>query len=160
MKARLCAFALMLACVACSPVARETHTVSDPATPHTEVAHHSPTFATPREAALAITSSDAARATAASKHLRALGRAGADALRAEYAADIAFALGEGPDTGRSEAELARILAAIDTASGQRDGWASGLFWHTDIETAKAEAAARGLPILNLWLLGTLDDEFC
>lgn len=158
MKARLCAFALMLACVACSPVSRETHTVTDPAATTTEVALHSLSFATPREAALAVT--DPATAAAAGKHLRALGRDGADALRAEYAADIAYALGEGPDTGRSEAELARILAAIDTASGQRDGWASGLYWHTDLEAAKAEAASRGRPILNLWLLGTLDDEFC
>lgn len=160
MKARLCAFVLMLACVACSPVARDTRTVAEPAGTTTEIALRVPAFTDAKTAAIAVGDTDPVRAEAAVAYLRANRREGLVALRATYADEIAAALGEGPATGRTAASAARILAAIDGASGQRDGWASGLYWHKDLESAKAEAALKGLPILNLWLLGTLDDEFC
>jgi hypothetical protein len=42
---------------------------------------------------------------------------------------------------------------------QRDAYASGLYWHTDLEAAKVVAKATGKRILSLRLLGNLDDEF-
>ncbi|MEM9419111.1 MAG: hypothetical protein AAGA25_08710 [Planctomycetota bacterium] len=47
---------------------------------------------------------------------------------------------------------------IDRLAGQRDAWASGLFWHRDLDAALAEAEASGRPILSLRLLGRLDDD--
>ena len=35
---------------------------------------------------------------------------------------------------------------------------SGLYWHTDLDAAKAEAKERGKPILSLRMLGRLDEE--
>jgi hypothetical protein len=35
---------------------------------------------------------------------------------------------------------------------------SGLYWHTDLDAAKAEAKERGKPIVSLRLLGRLDEE--
>ena len=42
---------------------------------------------------------------------------------------------------------------------QKDAWASGLYWYTDLESAKRAAQSSGKPILSLRLLGTLDTEF-
>jgi hypothetical protein len=81
-------------------------------------------------------------------------------MRREYASEVSYRLGEGPADGCSQGESKRILSAIDAVSGQHDGWASGLYWHTDRARALAQANRTGLPILNLWLLGRLDDEFC
>jgi hypothetical protein len=55
--------------------------------------------------------------------------------------------------------LVRLKAALDAVSQQRDCYASHLFWHTDLEQAKAAARASGKPILSLRLLGRLDEEF-
>ena len=52
-----------------------------------------------------------------------------------------------------------IAAAIDAVAAQKDAWASGLYWYTDLEAAKAAAKASGKPILSLRLLGTLDTDF-
>ena len=52
----------------------------------------------------------------------------------------------------------RLSKALDTISGQRDCAASHLYWHTDLEKAKAAARASGKPILSLRLLGRLDEE--
>lgn len=52
----------------------------------------------------------------------------------------------------------RLSRALDTIGGQRDCFASRLYWHTDLEKAKAAAAASGKPILSLRLLGRLDEE--
>jgi hypothetical protein len=52
----------------------------------------------------------------------------------------------------------RMTQAIDAVSGQRDGWTSRLYWHTDLDSALAEAARTGKPILSLRLLGNLTDE--
>ena len=64
------------------------------------------------------------------------------------------------NTSRLEApESAPLRAAIDGVARQRDAYASGLYWFTDLEAAKAEAKRSGKPILSLRLLGNLDDEF-
>lgn len=49
--------------------------------------------------------------------------------------------------------------ALDAVCAQRDCAASGLFWYTDLDAARTEAARTGRPILSLRLLGRLDEEF-
>lgn len=151
---------MLLGCIACSQSPAPTTDTVSADLPVREVAANTH-FNTPREAALAAASPDAATANAAIAHLRKLGPAGLAALKEVHGAEIAFRLGEAetgsaPDAATSD----RLLRAFDKVSGQHDGWASGLYWHTDAATARADAQARGLPILNLVLLGTLDDEFC
>ncbi len=51
-----------------------------------------------------------------------------------------------------------LRQALDSLCKQRDCHASRLFWHTDLETAKAKAAKSGKPILSLRMLGNLDQE--
>lgn len=53
----------------------------------------------------------------------------------------------------------RLTAAIDTVAAQKDAAHAGLYWHADLEKAKAAARESGKPILSLRLLGTLDTEF-
>jgi len=48
--------------------------------------------------------------------------------------------------------------ALDTICAQHDCNSSKLYWHTDIEAAKARARAEHKPILSLRLLGRLDEE--
>jgi hypothetical protein len=48
--------------------------------------------------------------------------------------------------------------ALDAVCAQRDCAASGLYWHTDLESAVAEAGLDGRPILSLRLLGRLDED--
>ena len=59
----------------------------------------------------------------------------------------------------AEARWKRLAASIDAVAAQKDAAYSGLYWHTDIEKAKAAARSSGRPILSLRLLGTLDTEF-
>ena len=49
-------------------------------------------------------------------------------------------------------------ALIDAVAAQKDAWASGLFWHTDLAAAQRQAVAENKPILSLRLLGRLDSE--
>ena len=85
----------------------------------------------------------------------------------------------GPDSNRSTMHIVRRLTdtslrgpstipilpgsdcsrALDGIAGQRDCYASQLFWYTDLEKAKAESKATGKPILSLRLMGNLTDEF-
>ena len=51
-----------------------------------------------------------------------------------------------------------VRLKIDRLAGQRDAWASGLYWHRDFASARAEAETSGRPILSLRLLGNLDDD--
>ena len=133
---------------------------------HASRAHHSPgdappiQFASAGEAAVAAASPGERTASAARVYLRSLGCLGLDALDNEYRAVVAHRLGEGPAPGAGTESAARILASYDAVSGQHDGWASGLYWHTDRCTALRAAKRDGVPVLNLWLLGRLDDEFC
>ncbi len=52
-----------------------------------------------------------------------------------------------------------LRTAIDSVAKQRDAYASDLFWYTDLDAAKAEAARTGRHILSLRLLGNLDEEY-
>jgi len=83
--------------------------------------------------------------------LRAHGRDGLEALRRNFGGAIAA-------LRRGEEDDPRLRHAIDRVSGQRDGHASGLYWHTDLGAARREAARTGRPILSLRLLGRLDEE--
>jgi hypothetical protein len=77
-------------------------------------------------------------------------------MRKQFAPDIAKVVdGTAAD---SDPAWRRISAALDAVAAQRDAYASGLYWHTDLEAAKAAARADGKPILSLRLLGTLDSE--
>ena len=59
-----------------------------------------------------------------------------------------------------EAErIARVRAAFDTLCGQRNSFASRLFWYRDFNRAKQVALTENKPILSLRLLGNLTDEF-
>ena len=79
-----------------------------------------------------------------------------DALRAQGPAGLQTLLDRLPaDGSRPDVELAD---AIDQVAGQKDAWASGLFWYTDLEEAKRAAQAQSKPILSLRLLGRLDEE--
>lgn len=55
-------------------------------------------------------------------------------------------------------ELKEWREFVDAVAGQRDAWASRLYWYTDIEEAKREAHRTNRPILSLRLLGKLTDE--
>jgi hypothetical protein len=59
-----------------------------------------------------------------------------------------------------EAErIARIHDAFDSLCGQRNSYASRLFWYTDFEKAQYAARTQNKPVLSLRLLGNLTDEF-
>lgn len=53
---------------------------------------------------------------------------------------------------------AALRVALDELCQQRDCYASGLYWYTDIEQAKTAARTSGKPILSLRLLGRLDQD--
>jgi len=61
-------------------------------------------------------------------------------------------------SGLTSPELERLRRALDGVSAQRDAHATELYWHTDLDAAKAEARTRRVPILSLRLLGRLDEE--
>ncbi|MBX9788116.1 MAG: hypothetical protein K2Y37_04315 [Pirellulales bacterium] len=61
-------------------------------------------------------------------------------------------------SGDRAAALRDWKALVDAVAGQRDAWASRLYWYTDLEVAKSAAAKAGKPILSLRLLGRLTDE--
>lgn len=93
---------------------------------------------------------------AASVTLRANGQRGLDALL--YAAHD---LVEDMRSGRvalSSAEAAKVRELIDQVAGQRDAFASGLYWYTDLKAAQAEATRTHRQILSLHMLGRLDQE--
>lgn len=97
--------------------------------------------------------------------LRAAGPEGLAALLEAHAADVAR-LRMGPlgadahalEALREDEALIRLRRAIDRVAAQRDAFASGLYWYTDLAEAQAEAARSGRPILSLRLLGRLDEE--
>lgn len=94
---------------------------------------------------------EGSEALAARRALRAQGPAGLVALLRDHATAVsALRRGQRGHDG--------LRAAIDHVSGQRDGHASGLFWYTDLERAKAAAQELNRPILSLRLLGRLDEE--
>jgi hypothetical protein len=107
--------------------------------------------------AATATSPDAAVANAAIARLRAAGPAGLAALMAVYRADIDAHMRNPAVTGDPQ-RWDRISSALDRVARQRDAWACGLYWYTDLPAAESAAKASGKPILSLHLLGQLDQE--
>jgi hypothetical protein len=108
-----------------------------------------------RELALSAVSADRAAASAAIVELRAMGQKGVDTMLEAHSAEIA----RFKETGKPSDEWGRIAAAMDAVAMQKDVYASGLFWYTDLDEAKAAAKASGRQILSLRLLGNLNEEF-
>jgi hypothetical protein len=115
-----------------------------------------------RELAVQATAEDgeAARREAIAE-LRAAGPSGLAALLDANSDAIArHRRGEAAESSPQEQQRwGRACAALDAVAAQKDAWASGLYWHTDLEAAKAAARASGKPILSLRLLGRLDQEY-
>ncbi|HEY3393801.1 MAG TPA: hypothetical protein VGK58_13905 [Lacipirellulaceae bacterium] len=57
------------------------------------------------------------------------------------------------------AQLEAWRTAIDEIGSQRGCTISRLYWHTDLDEARAAAERTGRPILSLRMLGKLTDEF-
>jgi len=114
-----------------------------------------------RPAARLAISEDPTQAKRSIDALRAHGPDGLETLMEEYGPDIQRRLAQpaGRFTPDEEARWKRISAAIDTVAAQKDAHASGLYWYTDLEQARAASRASGRPILSLRLLGTLDTDF-
>lgn len=61
-------------------------------------------------------------------------------------------------TGEKE-RLSRVETAIDEVAAQRHACHSRLYWYTDLNKAKQVAAKEKKPILSLWMLGNLNEDF-
>jgi hypothetical protein len=90
--------------------------------------------------------------------LRNEGRAGFESLYDAHRAEIEKHVAEGA-AHSAEPAWQRLTAALDGVAGQRDCYASELYWYTDLDAAKCEAKSSGKPILSLRLMGNLTDEF-
>ena len=104
-------------------------------------------------AALSEDKAEAGRAIAA---LRAAGPSGLAALMETYQSAIDR---HRQNPTKSEPMWDRLSAALDGVAAQKDAWAAGLYWYTDLAAAQRAAKESGRPILSLRLLGTLDTEF-
>ena len=105
---------------------------------------------------IAAVSEDAAEATRATTALRARGPEGLEALFSTYRAAVDRHRAE---PTRAEPTWGRLATALDAVAAQKDAWAAGLYWYTDMDAARRAATESGKPILSLRLLGTLDTEF-
>ena len=85
------------------------------------------------------------------QQLRAMGPRGLAMVLERYDAQIR-------DHQNDDPEWKRISALIDAVAGQKDAYASRLYWYTDFDAAKSAARESGKPILSLRLLGNLDTE--
>jgi len=94
---------------------------------------------------------------AAIEELRALGPAGLEALRTQYADEIKAHIAN--PTSAPDEQWQRITAALDAVAQQKNSYIAGLYWYTDLDAAKKASQALGKPILSLRLLGKLTDEF-
>ena len=101
-------------------------------------------------------SENAAESAAAIEELRSLGPAGLNELRMRYAAQIKSHIDD--PTLKADSEWLRITKALDTVSGQKNSYLSGLYWYTDLTEAQRVSQQSGKPILSLRLLGKLTDE--
>jgi len=115
-------------------------------------------FANASPAALAnkAVSEDANEAAAAIAELRAMGPAGLQTLLAANRDAIDQHIAN--PTLKATPDWLRVNAALDAVSQQKDSYASGLYWYTDLSEARKAATAAGKPILSLRLLGKLTDE--
>src|ERR1044071_4923937 len=102
-------------------------------------------------------SEDTALSAPAIEELRSLGPAGLQTLMSEYAREINHHIANPFEA--SDAQWQRISTALDAVAQQKNSYISGLYWYTDLESAKKASAASGKPILSLRLLGKLTDEF-
>ena len=107
--------------------------------------------------ALSATSSDPSESAAAIEQLRVRGQEGLDALLATYADDVRGKR-ESVTMGEHGYRWQLVAAALDKVAAQRDAYASGLYWYTDFDQARAAARATTKPILSLRLLGKLDED--
>src|SRR5438105_1677090 len=99
-------------------------------------------------------SRDRATAQSAQAQLRDAGPLGLRWLEERFASEIAARRRGAP----GDEHWKRIAAALDHVGAQYDNYASGLYWYTDLEKARAAAKASGRPILSLRLLGRLDED--
>jgi hypothetical protein len=99
--------------------------------------------------------SDPVAAAKAVKTLREMGPDGLLTVLAEYSE----AIERFKKTGEADADWKRIAAVIDGVAMQKDAYASGLYWYTDLDEAKRVAKKQSKPILTLRLLGNLNEEF-
>jgi hypothetical protein len=90
------------------------------------------------------------------EELRSLGPAGLQVLMVQYADEINRHVSS-PAAGSDEQWL-RIATALDTVAQQKNSYLAGLYWYTDLESAKKASLESGKPILSLRLLGKLTDE--
>ena len=108
------------------------------------------------ELARLAVSEKATEASPAIAELRAMGPAGLRVLFETYGEEIKRAAAGQPV---NETEWQRLTGALDAVSQQRNAFASGLYWYTDLEEAKKAAKSSGKPILSLRLLGNLTEEY-
>ncbi|HKV34174.1 MAG TPA: hypothetical protein VJP89_07635 [Pyrinomonadaceae bacterium] len=101
-------------------------------------------------------SENVAESAAAIEELRNLGPVGLNELRLRYAAQIKSHIDD--PLLKPDAEWERITRALDTVSGQKNSYISGLYWYTDLKEAERVATESGKAILSLRLLGKLTDE--
>ena len=101
-------------------------------------------------------SENVAESAAAIEELRNLGPAGLNELHARYGAQIKQHIDD--PLLKADPEWLRITKALDTVSGQKNSYLSGLYWYTDLKSAERVASASGKPILSLRLLGKLTDD--
>jgi len=90
----------------------------------------------------------------AQDRLRGTGRQGLEVLEQRFAKEISAHRNGAPLDDRWK----RIGAALDRVGAQYDNHASGLYWYTDFEKAKAAARASKRPIFSLRLLGRLNED--
>ena len=91
------------------------------------------------------------------EELRAKGPAGLQLLMQQYASEIRHHM-ENPSAPNDE-HWQRITGELDAVAQQKNSYTAGLYWYTDLETAKKVSEQTGKPILSLRLLGKLTDEF-
>ena len=101
-------------------------------------------------------SENTAESAAAIEELRSLGPAGLNTLMTRYADEIKRHIDD--PLLKPDAEWQRITKALDSVSGQKNSYISGLYWYTDLDDAKKAAKESGKPILSLRLLGKLTDD--
>ncbi|HET6854118.1 MAG TPA: hypothetical protein VFH46_17565 [Pyrinomonadaceae bacterium] len=101
-------------------------------------------------------SEDTVESSHAIEELRALGPAGLQILMAQYADEINRQVTS--PAAASDQQWLRIATALDTVAQQKNSYLAGLYWHTDLESAKKASLETGKPILSLRLLGKLTDE--
>lgn len=101
-------------------------------------------------------SENTAESATAIEELRSFGPAGLETLMTRYSAEISRHIVD--PTLKPDAEWQRITKALDTVSGQKNSYLSGLYWYTDSKEAQKAARESGKPILSLRLLGKLTDD--